>query len=34
MWIEEKVYVLKDREPRTEIIQIHHDVPVTGHGGR
>jgi len=32
--IEGKVYVLKDGELKIEIIQLHHDVPVTGHGGR
>jgi len=31
---ERKVYVLKDEELRAEIIQLHHDVPVVGHGGR
>jgi len=31
---EEKVYVPKDKELRTEIIQQHHDVPVAEHGGR
>jgi len=31
---EEKVYVLKDKELQTEIIQLHHDIPVAGHGGR
>ena len=31
---EGKVYVLKDKELRAEIIQGHHDVPVAGHGGR
>ena len=30
----EKVYVLKDEELRTEIIQLHHDVPIAGHGGK
>ena len=29
-----KVYVLKDKELRTEIIQLHHDVPIAGHGGK
>jgi len=29
-----KVYVLKDEELRVEIIQLHHDVLVAGHGGR
>jgi len=31
---ERKVYVLKDEELRVEIIQLHYDVPVTGHGGK
>jgi len=30
----EKVYILKDEELRMEIIQLHHDTPVTEHGGR
>jgi len=29
-----KVYVPKDEELRVEIIQLHHDVLVAGHGGR
>ena len=29
-----KVYVLKDEELRTEIIWLHHDVPMAGHGGK
>jgi len=28
---EEKVYVLRDEELRTEIIQLHHDILVAGH---
>ena len=31
---EGKVYVLKDVELRTEIIQLHHDIPAAGHGGQ
>ena len=31
---EEKVYVLKDEELRTEIIQLHYDVPMAEHGGK
>jgi len=31
---EEKLYVPKDEELRTEIIQLHHDVPMAGHGGK
>jgi len=29
---EEKLYMLKDEVLRVEIIQLHHDVPVAGHG--
>ena len=29
---EEKVYMLKDKELRVEIIQLHHDIPVARHG--
>ena len=29
-----KVYILKNEELRMEIIQLHHNVPVAGHGGR
>jgi len=31
---EGKIYVPKDGELRAEIIRLHHDVPVAGHGGR
>jgi len=31
---EGKIYVLKDEELRAEVIQLHHDVPAAGHGGR
>jgi len=31
---EGKVYVPKDEELRAEVIQLHHDVPVAGHGER
>ncbi len=31
---EEKVYVPKDEELRTEIIQLHHDIPIAGHRGK
>ena len=31
---EGKIYVSKNGELRAEIIWLHHDVPVTGHGGR
>jgi len=29
-----KVYVPKDEELRTEVIRLHHDTPVGGHGGQ
>jgi len=29
-----KVYVLKDEELRAEVIRLHHDTPVGGHGGQ
>ena len=31
---EERVYVLKDEKLRVEIIQLHHDTPIAGHGGQ
>ena len=31
---EEKIYVLKDKILRMEIIQLHHDVPVARHERR
>jgi len=31
---EGKVYVLKNEELRAKIIQLHHNVPAVGHGGR
>jgi len=31
---EGKVYVLKDEKLRTEIIRLHHDTPIGGHGGQ
>ena len=31
---EGKVYILKDRELRAEIIWLHHNVPAVGHGGQ
>jgi len=31
---EGKVYMPKDEELRAEVIWLHHDVPVAGHGGR
>jgi len=34
MYKEGKVYVPKDERLRAEIIQLHHDTPVRGHGGQ
>ena len=31
---EGKIYVPKNEELRTEVIQLHHDIPAAGHGGR
>ena len=31
---EERVYVPKDEKLRVEIIQLHHDTPITGYGGQ
>jgi len=31
---EGKIYVPKNEELRTEIIQLYHDVPVVEHGGK
>jgi len=31
---ERKIYILKDEELRVEIIQLHHDTLVAGHGGK
>ena len=31
---EGNVYILKDKELRAEVIQLHHDVPAVGHGER
>ena len=31
---ERKIYVPKDMELRAEVIQLHHDMPAAGHGGR
>jgi len=33
MYKEEKVYIPKDDKLRAEIIRLHHDTPVGGHGG-
>jgi len=30
----EKIYVLKNKELRVEIIQLHHNILVVGYGGR
>jgi len=30
----EKVYVPKDEKLRAEVIRLHHDTPVGGHGGQ
>jgi len=34
MYKEEKVYVPKDDILRAEIIRLHHNTPVGGHGGQ
>jgi len=34
MYKEEKVYIPKDEVLRAEIIRLHHDMPVEGHGGQ
>jgi len=31
---EGKVYVLRDKKLRAEVIRLHHDMPVGGHGGQ
>jgi len=31
---EEKIYILKDKELRVEIIWLHHDIPTAEHRGR
>ena len=31
---EGRVYVLKDEKLRVEIIWLHHDMPIAGHGGQ
>jgi len=31
---EGKVYVPKDKKLRAEVIRLHHDTPVGGHGGQ
>jgi len=34
MYKEGKVYVPKDEKLRVEIIRLHHDMPIGGHGGQ
>jgi len=34
MYKEGKVYVPKDKKLRAEIIRLHHDMPIGGHGGQ
>ena len=34
MYKERKVYVPKDEKLRAEIIRLHHDMPIGGHGGQ
>jgi len=34
MYKEGKVYVPRDNKLRAEIIRLHHDMPVGGHGGQ
>ena len=34
MYKERKVYVPKDEKLRVEIIRLHHDMPIGGHGGQ
>jgi len=34
MYKERKVYVPKDNKLRTEIIRLHHNISVGGHGGQ
>jgi len=34
MYKEGKVYVPKDEKLRTEIIRLHYDTPIGGHGGQ
>ena len=34
MYKAEKVYVPKDDKLRMEIVRLHHDTPVEGHGGQ
>jgi len=32
MYKERKVYMPKDEKLRAEIIRLHHDIPIKGHG--
>jgi len=34
MYKEGKVYVPRDDELRTEIVRLHYDMPIRGHGGQ
>jgi len=34
MYKERKMYVPKDNKLRTEIIRLHHNMPIEGHGGQ
>ena len=34
MYKEGKVYMPKDKKLRAEIIRLHHDTPIGGHGGQ
>jgi len=34
MYKKGKVYVPKDKKLRAEIIRLHHDTPIEGHGGQ
>jgi len=33
MYKEEKIYIPKDEKLRAEIVRLHHDIPIGGHGG-
>ena len=34
MYKERKVYIPRDEKLRVEIIRLHHDTPIGGHGGQ
>ena len=34
MFKERKIYVPKNKKLKAEIIRLHHDTPVEGHGGQ